>query len=87
MKLGGLAGCSIEVATKQRQVNGRGASERGDRGVGGDEASTPQWRQLTNGHSVSRDDEGLAMIQLAHDLAAVVAKLSLGNFAGHWSLL
>ena len=83
MRARGLTRHSVEVAAQQLQVNRRCAPERRNCGVRGNEASTPQWREVTNWHTISRDDERLAAIKLTHDLAALVAKLSLGYFAGH----
>jgi hypothetical protein len=36
-----------------------------------------------DGNTVARDDEGLPAIERAHDLAAAVAQLSLGDLARH----
>jgi hypothetical protein len=34
-------------------------------------------------HPIPGDDEGFALVKLAHDLAAVVVKLTLGDISGH----
>jgi hypothetical protein len=50
-----------------------GRAEHGDRGFRRDEPVPAQRDELANGHAVSRDHERLPIVQLAHDLAALVA--------------
>ena len=46
---------------------------------------TPQGSELSYRHTVSSDDEGLSLVEPAHDLAVVVAELSLGDGGRHSS--
>ena len=52
-----------------------------DRGLCGDEPACSQWLQFADGNAVARDDESLPAIQRAHDVAAAIAELSLGDLA------
>ncbi len=67
----------VEIGAETAGVDGGGVAEhRGDR-VGRDEAVAAQRRELADRGSVSGDDEGLTLIEAPHDLATVVAELSL----------
>ena len=47
----------------------------------------PQGSDLTYGHTVASDDEGLSLVEPAHDFAAVVAELALGDGFSHGSMV
>lgn len=51
--------------------------------MGVDESMAPEGGKFANGVSVSGDDKGLAVVELAHDFATVVAQLALGDFGSH----
>ena len=51
--------------------------------MGVDESMAAEGGKFANGVSVSGDDEGLAVVELAPDFAAVVAPLALGDFGSH----
>jgi hypothetical protein len=57
-----------------------------DEAAGGDEPVTSQRSQLADRHAVARHDEGLARIEPAHDLTAVIAQLPVRDLLGHTSL-
>src|SRR5581483_7016213 len=57
--------------------------KRRNRCISGNEAASPERRELPHRNPVARDDEGLPAVQGAHDLSAVVTKLSLGDFPAH----
>jgi hypothetical protein len=39
--------------------------------------------KLADRDSIPGHDEGFALVKLAHNLAAVIAKLTLGDLSGH----
>jgi hypothetical protein len=78
-----LAGDSIEVRPEPVQVNARRASERRDGRFGAYESMPAQRGKLADRDSVSGHDEALALVKLAHDFSAVIAKLTLSDLSGH----
>ena len=53
--------------------------------LGVDEPVATQWGQFADRNTVSGHDERLALVELAHDLAAVVAQFALRDFGSHSS--
>jgi hypothetical protein len=78
-----LAGGPIEVCSEHIELHPRSASECGDSRRGAYESMPTQRGKLADGDPIPGDDEGFALVKLAHDLAAVIAKLTLGDFFGH----
>lgn len=74
---------SVEVLAKLGGVDRWCIRKRCHNDLAGNEATVPQRDQLTNGHAVASDNEGLALVETAHDLSAVVAEFSLGDDLGH----
>src|SRR5256885_16078665 len=73
----------IDVGSETRTVEDWSARKEGDGRVGAHEPTLPKGRQLADRNAVAGDDERLAAIEGAHDLAAFVAKLSLADLAHH----
>src|SRR5215207_5030323 len=67
----------VEVVSPLVRVDAGGVTEHADDIVGGDEAVAAQRRELGDGLPIACDDERLALVDPAHDLAAVVAQLAL----------
>lgn len=42
-----------------------------------------QWRKFADRDSIPGHNKGLALVKLAHNLAAVIAELTLGDLSGH----
>ncbi len=74
---------AVQIGPETLIVDSGRVPEKGDRRFGCDKAMTSQGREFTDGYAVSSDDEGLALIQPAHDLSALVAQLSLGDLSVH----
>ncbi len=66
----------VEVRSEAFVVDRWCDPEHGDRRLRRDEAMSTQWQQFADGHAVSSDDEGLALVEVTHDLAALVAPLA-----------
>src|SRR5205814_675457 len=62
----------VEVGPAALIVDAWCGPEYGDRGLGGDEAMAPERGELADGNAIAGDDEGLPLVELAHDLSAVV---------------
>jgi hypothetical protein len=73
----------VDVGSEPRNVEDWSAREEGDGCISADEPSLPERRQLADRNAVAGDDECLAAIQRAHDLAAFVPKLSLTDLSRH----
>lgn len=78
-----LVGVCIEVATEHLVVERWGTGEHRHRCFGADEAMTSERNELAHRDTAAGDDEGLAAVELAHDLPALVPKLSLRYLPGH----
>ena len=78
-----LAGGPVEVRSEPVELHARSVSERGDSRLGAHESMSTQRGQLADRDSIPGHDEGLALVKLAHNLAAVIAKLTLSNLFGH----
>ena len=61
----------------------RSAPERGDGRLGAYESMPAERGKLADRDSIPGHYERLALIKLAHDLAAVIAQLALGDLFGH----
>lgn len=73
----------VEIGDQAVSIERGGASEHVDDLVARGEATPADRDQLAHWHAASRDDEGLAMVELAHDFTTLVAQLSLGDRPGH----
>lgn len=73
----------VKILSKSRVVHHRCTTEHGDCAVRAHEAVTSERDEFPDGYTATRDDECLALIELAHDLAAVVAEFALGGLSGH----
>lgn len=80
-----LARGSVEIRSEPVKINRRSAPERADGRLGADESMPAQRRKLSHRNSVPSYDERLALVELAHDLAAVVAQLALSYLLRHTS--
>ena len=78
-----LIDVSVDVGSEFLVVDVRSALERGKENVSGDELAPFVRMQLTDRPAVAGDDEVLARVECSHHFAAVVAKLSLGQFPCH----
>jgi len=68
-----LAHSPIEVGSEPVETDPWSSAERRDGRLGADESMPPERGQLTDRDSIPGHDERLAPVQLAHDLATVVA--------------
>src|SRR3990172_8729304 len=73
----------VDILAEPFASDGRSAREQGDRGPSIDEPAPPQGAELADGDPVAGHDEGLTTIEGTHDLAALVAELSLRDLATH----
>lgn len=80
-----LAGDPVEICSELVELHPRSTPERGDCRLGADKSMPAQRGQLADRDSVPGHDERLALVKLAHDFAAVVAQLPLGDLFGHAS--
>ncbi len=78
-----LAGGPIEVRSEPVELYARSTSERGDGRLGAYESMPTQRGKLAHWDPIPGHDEGLALIQLPHNLATVVAKLTLSDLSSH----
>ena len=78
---------AIDLGAEPGWIDPRGSGERAHDDVRRDEAATPERDQLTHGRPVAGDDEGLALVECSHDLAAVVPELALGDLPCHTAIV
>src|SRR2546423_414243 len=78
---------AIELIAKTLGVDARSATENGDGRFGADKPMATKRGQLSHWNTVASDHEGLAFVELAHDLTALIAKLSLGDLAAHRNIV
>ena len=78
-----LAGGPIEIRSEPVEPHPRRAPERGDGRLGADESMPTQRGKLADRDSIPGHDKRLALVKPAHDVAAVIAQLSLGDLFGH----
>ena len=77
----------IDILPKAHAGDARRSDEGGVYRVGGHEYALTERTQLPNRDTIPRDDKGPALVQIAHDSAAFVAELSLGDPTRHSPLL
>src|SRR5258706_3049299 len=82
-----LASPRIDVGTEAAGVDGGRIPEDGNDRRRRHESMAPQGSQLAYRHTVASDDEGLPLVEPAHDLAAVIAELTLGDGFRHASMV
>ncbi len=73
----------VYVLPELLEIDVRCASKDLEELVFWDEHATTYRIQFRDGYSVARHDEAFAPVEGAHDLAAVVAQLSLRDVSGH----
>jgi len=78
-----LARGGVEIGAEALVVDARRGPEHRHRRLRCDKAVATKRSQLTDRHAVARHDERFPPIELAHDLSALVAQLSLGDLAAH----
>jgi hypothetical protein len=78
-----LAGGPIEVGSQTVELHARSAPERRHSRLCTDESTPTQWGKFADRDPVPGHNEGLALVKLAHNLAAVIAELTLGDLSGH----
>jgi hypothetical protein len=78
-----LVGRPIEVCSQSLQLDRRRASECGYCRLGADEPVAAQRQKLTDGNPIPGHNEGCALVELTHNLAAVIAQLALGDLSIH----
>jgi hypothetical protein len=82
-----LGGGPIQVRSELAELHPRSASKRRDGRFGAYESMTTQRGKLADRDSIPGHDEGLTFVKLTHNLAAVIAKLTLSDLSGHtWSV-
>src|SRR5438552_2636314 len=75
---------SVDVRAETLGFDGRCAGEDSDGGFGGDELPLSERGKLADRYAVSRYDERLPPVERAHDLATLIAQLSLCDLPCHW---
>src|SRR5437588_11495356 len=83
MRRRALVDATVEVPAETHAINVGCAGKRGNDCFCRNEAPSPQRYELADGHAVPRDDEGLTLVELTHDLAALVAQLALRDLSAH----
>jgi hypothetical protein len=73
----------VQVRSELDDVDRRRAGKGGEDGCSINEASSSQRRQLADADTVPGDDEALSRVKSAHDFAALVAQLALGDLSCH----
>ena len=73
----------VYVRAELLPVDRRCAHKEGDSSLRANELTMSQRRQLANWDPVASDDERLAAVKRAHDLAALISKLPLSDFSRH----
>src|SRR5437016_1276019 len=80
-----LASPRIDIGTEAARVDGGRILEDGNDRLRRHESVAPQGSELSYRHTVASDDERFSLVEPAHDLAAVVAELALGDGFSHAS--
>lgn len=78
-----LVDVAVEIGSEPVTVEAGGAGKDLGDLLARSELSPPDWDEFADGHAAPSDDEGLALVQATHDLAAVVAKFALCNRPTH----
>ena len=73
----------VDVNPEALPIEHRRAREERNRRLGPNELPLTERRQLPDRNTVTSDDERLAAVERPHDLAALVAKLSLADLSRH----
>ena len=82
-----LIGHRVQVTAKSGGIHGRRSPKHGGYRFGANVSMPVERRELTNGHTVSRDDKGLAAVKSSHDGATAVPKLTLRNCLTHTEIV
>lgn len=72
-----LVGNGVEIGRQPFCVDRRRATKERNSELGSDETVTTHWREFRDRHAIPGDHERFAFVESAHDLAALIAKLSL----------
>lgn len=80
-----LASPRIDIGTEAVRVDRGRIPEEGNDCRRGHKSVAPQGGELAHRHTMASDDERLSLIEPAHDLAAFVAELALGDGFSHVS--
>src|SRR5215207_10039836 len=80
-----LAGGGVQICSEALVADAGRTLEHRNRGLGGHEAVPTQRGEFTDRLTVTGDDEGLTLIECAHDLPALIAQLPLGDLSTHGS--
>lgn len=78
-----LAGGPIEICSEPVEPHPRSAPERSDGRLGAYESMPAQRGKLADRDSIPGHDERLTLVKLAHNVAAAIAQLPLGDLFGH----
>ena len=78
-----LAGCPIEIRSEPVELHPRSPPERDDGRLGAYESMPTQRGKLADRDAIPGHHERLALVKLAHNLAAVIAQLPLSDLFGH----
>jgi hypothetical protein len=73
----------VEIRSEALVVDARRGPEHGHRGVGCHESVATEWGELADRDAVARHDERPALVELSHDLTALVPELSLADLTAH----
>ena len=78
-----LADGPIEVGSQPVELHARSAPERRHNRLGAYESMPTQRGKLADRDPIPGHNEAFAPVELAHDLAAVIAELTLGDLSCH----
>lgn len=82
-----LGGDPVKVLAKLSQIDRGGVAEHGHGGIRADEAVPAKWRQFPHRDAIAGHDERLAVVELPHNLAAIVAEFTLRDLSGHTAIV
>jgi hypothetical protein len=75
----------MDIGTEAARIDSGRIPENGNDCRRRHEPVAPQGSELAYWHTMASDDEGLPLFEPAHDLAAIVAELALGDGWSHGS--
>src|SRR2546430_8291051 len=75
----------VNILSEPGRIDSRCAGERGHQHPGWHCRTAADGHELPDGHTIARDDVGLAAVEAAHDFAAVIPKRPLGDHLRHLS--
>jgi len=78
---------SVEVVAELVQIDGGGVAEQRHCSVGANEAVSAEGGQLAHRNAIAGHDERLALVELPHDLPAVVPQFPLGDLPTHVTIV